>query len=377
MPATFLFPDTLIADPAPLRHDAVQAGERLLRRARVLNRTEDESAVPAETPYEQWLRRELRVPDAASLEAASAYADDADPAQWRLSPVHLHLGVDHILLTDPAGLTLSIEEARELAAAAQPTLADAGMTLHVVTAARWYLRSNEPLQLRCHGWRVAAGRSIEAYLPSGPSARRWRQVLNEIQMCWHEHPVNRRRAANGAPAVNSLWIDGRAGAATRFDYDLCVTDMPGLRGLATEAAARGAGAPALLPTARLRDALAERGKRVLVAFDPTDVDATDANTTDSDLMDSDLMDSDNRQAAPDARLALHWQRLVATLGQPGVLAARAAALLAGGPARIVLTGDRRIVELSLGARDQWAFMRRTQLASCFEPGERGLLRGAA
>ena len=89
MSLTLLFPDTLIADPAPLRHASVQAGQRLLRRAHCVSQYDDDAALPIETPYERWLRRELQLPETACLEAGSAFVDAVDASQWRLTPVHL------------------------------------------------------------------------------------------------------------------------------------------------------------------------------------------------------------------------------------------------------------------------------------------------
>jgi hypothetical protein len=53
-----------------------------------------------------------------------------------------------------------------------------------------------------------AGKDINRHLPAGAGSIRWHQVLNEIQMVLHEHPVNEAREARGEPAVNSVWLWG-------------------------------------------------------------------------------------------------------------------------------------------------------------------------
>ena len=37
------------------------------------------------------------------------------------------------------------------------------------------------------------GRDINALLPQGSAARRWRTLMTEVQMLFHAHPVNRAR----------------------------------------------------------------------------------------------------------------------------------------------------------------------------------------
>src|SRR5690606_30880361 len=50
--------------------------------------------------------------------------------------------------------------------------------------------------------------SLEDWWPQSEDVRPWRRLLNEIQMVWHEHPVNQARAARGALPVNGLWLYG-------------------------------------------------------------------------------------------------------------------------------------------------------------------------
>lgn len=48
-------------------------------------------------------------------------------------------------------------------------------------------------------------------LPQGADGRRWRQLLNEVQMRLHAHPLNAARSARGQAEINSLalWGGGR------------------------------------------------------------------------------------------------------------------------------------------------------------------------
>ncbi|MEO6271072.1 MAG: hypothetical protein ABIP08_12300, partial [Lautropia sp.] len=63
-------------------------------------------------------------------------------------------------------------------------------------------------RLECASAEAASGRNVAGYLPDGPDQRRFRKLLNEIQMSWHEHPVNQEREAAGALPINSIWLSG-------------------------------------------------------------------------------------------------------------------------------------------------------------------------
>ena len=370
MPLTLLFPDTLIADPAPLRHPSVRTGQDLLARAHCLNQFDDDTALPFETPYERWLRRELQLPPAACLEAGSAVVDSVDVSQWRLTPVHLHVGIDHIVLADPNHLSLNQDQAQAFADAIAPTLLDAGMHATVAKPNRWYLSVPADFVLNARSWRIASGRSIDGFQPIGPSARRWRQVLTEIQMIWHQHPLNEERAQQGLPVLNSLWLDGRFAPAQRFDYDVCCTDLPGLRGIALNAQAAQRRALTVVPITALADLLPRDQRRCLVVFDPHQADPYSLGSEQSQPPPATV------DAGSTERLSARWHQVTETLSIVGIRPALSDLTRSSSrePVRIVLTGDRRIVELRLGPWDGLAFNRQLDLTSLFESGERALQR---
>ena len=94
---------------------------------------------------------------------------------------------------------------------------------------------------------MAAGRNVDAYLPRGEPSRRWRKILNEVQMTWFESTVNRARDARGAPALNMLWLDGRASAALPPGAGAIVSRDEALAGLAMAGGARAVDPGAVLP----------------------------------------------------------------------------------------------------------------------------------
>lgn len=327
--------DALAADSEPVRRRlASGAFARAFARARCIRDDQDDAVLPRELPHEAWWRERCAPARADAIEAYAALALGAALPAWRLTPVHLHLGLDHARLTDPQALALRDEESRELALAAADRFALEGWRLNAATPRAWFLEGAAGLQLETHSWTMAAGRNVDAYLPRGTDARRWRRVLTEIQMSWFSHPVNAARESRGELPLNMLWIDGRASGTS--------ADASGLTVLSSDAAlaglVRAAGGRAIDPGGRLPDArqlgeLAGEGDLAL------DIGAWNAARRGGDA-----------GAWLDA-----WLNMEAWLAS--------AALDRGLPAgfsavRAVLTGERRRVELLRAPTPWWAWRRR-------------------
>jgi hypothetical protein len=243
---TLLLPAAL-ADPAWLGADRIAAlaagpGWRaLVRHARTVAEAGPEDRPSSDPGHERWLHARLALPADAALAACAALADAAPGSMWRVDPVHLHVGRDHLVLTDPALLALSAEDAQALAEAIARLHVDEGFALEVRGATRWYLREVDParcLRLHTRPLSGAIGRNIDAWQPTGEDARRWRRLVNEVQMTWHTHPVNAAREAAGLPTVNSLWIEGRvppAGTGTHAAAQLAIRDTAGALEVTTDA----------------------------------------------------------------------------------------------------------------------------------------------
>jgi hypothetical protein len=187
-------------------------GFAALARKAALGSASDESATHLPEPgHEDWLQKAFGLPAGDPMSACSALADGALQARWRLDPVNLHIGRDHLVLTDPAQLGLGMEEARSLAASVDELFRDEGLTLIADHPSRWYLQETDPscgLQLQTRSMLAALGRSIDAWQPIGVDTRRWRRIVNEVQMSWYSHPVNDRRESLGLRPINSVWVEG-------------------------------------------------------------------------------------------------------------------------------------------------------------------------
>lgn len=54
--------------------------------------------------------------------------------------------------------------------------------------------------------------TVQDWWDTSTAGRAWRQWANEIQMLWHQHPVNLQRQQQGQPPINALWLMGGAAA---------------------------------------------------------------------------------------------------------------------------------------------------------------------
>jgi hypothetical protein len=149
------------------------------------------------------------------------------------APVHLVTAIDHLQLAAPAPLPLAAEESGEFLASLNAHLGGTGFRLHAFPGRGWLCEC--PPDLACSAVEPAAavGRNLRQLLPAGRDAARVCALVNELQMLLHEHPVNERRALQGAPAMNSLWLWGFGAALEPHAQaqGVLVTDDDWLAGL--------------------------------------------------------------------------------------------------------------------------------------------------
>ncbi|MHB9117295.1 MAG: hypothetical protein ACYC2R_03345 [Burkholderiales bacterium] len=138
-------------------------------------------------------------------------ADGGAPAgdYWlRADPVHWSLQGDRMVLADDKRLALAQAEADAMIETLNRQFTDEGLLFLAPTPERWYIRLAQTPSLSTVPPSRAAGRPVDAFLPTGTAAAHWRGLLSEIQMLLHAHPVNQHRAERGETEINSLWLWG-------------------------------------------------------------------------------------------------------------------------------------------------------------------------
>jgi hypothetical protein len=96
--------------------------------------------------------------------------------------------------------------------------------------------------------------NLADWMPEGDAKRAFRKLQNEVQMLWHEHPINEARQQRGLQPVNSFWLWAGApavqGAAAAGGYGaagtLAVANCPAWLTLLADPALRAATAEQVL-----------------------------------------------------------------------------------------------------------------------------------
>nr|WP_315846730.1 hypothetical protein [uncultured Achromobacter sp.] len=167
------------------------------------------------TAFESWqLTRAGYSPEPGLLQGAglgpllAAGQAPAGDAVWLAELVHLALGADQANLLDPGQMDLLPEETAALLDTARPLFEGTGFSVDSLSPQRWRLRLPDGLRPQTASPQVVAGQRLNDWWRQDTETRPWRRLLNEIQMAWHEHPVNDARAARGLAPVNALWLYG-------------------------------------------------------------------------------------------------------------------------------------------------------------------------
>jgi hypothetical protein len=125
---------------------------------------------------------------------------------FTVSPVHIHIARDHLVLTDQRKLVISDEEAHALFDAAKVLCEEVGKTLLYGDAKNWFIRADEWQALETSTMDAACGHNIDIWMPKGEQGIFWRKLQNEIQMSWFIGEVNAKREARGDTLLNSIWL---------------------------------------------------------------------------------------------------------------------------------------------------------------------------
>ncbi|MEJ2523144.1 MAG: hypothetical protein P8080_09740 [Gammaproteobacteria bacterium] len=142
----------------------------------------------------------------------------------RLAPVGGRPEQGEVETVTAAGLGLSLEEARSLAAAFDEVLGNGSLTMHVPDPRRWYLHG-------VPGWRGGGAPGTPPEHPPEPELLR---LLSEIEMLFFQHPVNQARAEAGQSLVTGVkaWGGGHPAGVALREAPALAGGEPWLSGLA-------------------------------------------------------------------------------------------------------------------------------------------------
>lgn len=74
----------------------------------------------------------------------------------------------------------------------------------------WRIHADFPPEGQTISPLALMGQDLGDWWPTADAWRGWRKRVNEIQMAWHDHPVNQARQKQGLAAINNVWLYGGA-----------------------------------------------------------------------------------------------------------------------------------------------------------------------
>ncbi len=176
------------------------------------------SSMTKELPqkYEAWLCNTFNITKQQNWPIApiTLNAEDSNVLStknefWmRADPVHLRIEQNHILLADNQVFNISIKESTQLADTLNDHFANRGLEFLLMNHDRWYIKLTKTPDMKTCELSHITGKNINDFLPSGEDSIFWHHIFNEIQMLFHEHPVNLARLTRKELPINSVWFWG-------------------------------------------------------------------------------------------------------------------------------------------------------------------------
>jgi hypothetical protein len=209
---------------------------------RLLTRSKPVScrAAGLEAVLARWFGLEGRQQDALPVAPLTYRSDTGESASgylMRADPVHLRADQSSLRLFDADTFSITQEEMDQLVASFNAFYAGHDLQLHAPTPRRCYLSLPAAPGMTTTALSQVAGQDINAFLPRGDKSADWHRLLNEVQMLFHDHPVNAAREQRGEPAINSLWFWGGGVSPKRLQCQArrIASNHPLVKGLALQA----------------------------------------------------------------------------------------------------------------------------------------------
>jgi hypothetical protein len=146
--------------------------------------------------------------------------DPGDGMWFVVNPTHIQIARTHLQMGDTRGLDLREAEARALFDSARPCFEEGGYALAWGTHDTWFMRADDWTEIVTASPDAAVNMNLTDWMPSGPQARAFRKLQNDVQVTWFTDPANAAREARGQLPINSFWPWGNASIATEHAQEL-------------------------------------------------------------------------------------------------------------------------------------------------------------
>ena len=202
--------------------------EKWLSRGLYEKKSNQEDSVFSELGLDEYQDKDK--PFAALSLLAEKIADvelDSTSYWLRADPVNLQPDGDTALMAGHEELALTQNEADKLVAQINTHFSDEPWQLYTFAPHRWYLRLEQPADLKTTPLPNVLGEDIKLFNPIGEDADYWFKIINELQMLIHGSNVNFERESRNMWTANSVWLWG-GGCLPEIKlnsyYDKMITD---------------------------------------------------------------------------------------------------------------------------------------------------------
>ncbi len=122
--------------------------------------------------------------------------------------VHLQADTSNARLIPHQALDISADDSRRLVESVNGLVEEDGLKLIRKDTGELYFTGMPAMQLDSWPAHSLATGKIANYLPRQSEAGDWRRLLTEVQMLFHDHPVNAERAQRQLLPINAIWFWG-------------------------------------------------------------------------------------------------------------------------------------------------------------------------
>lgn len=140
----------------------------------------------------------------------NAITKNPDQAIWLAELVHIAPSRDGAALIPSTALDISEAESLELLSSSKEWFVDTGFDAELDSAQRWRLTVPADFNPSSASTALVSQSMVNDWWEQDLHSRPWRRLINEFQMLWFNHPVNKARAQLGKLPINSLWLLGGA-----------------------------------------------------------------------------------------------------------------------------------------------------------------------
>lgn len=127
---------------------------------------------------------------------------------FNLALCNVHIDFQSTRLFPSHELQVTKEQSLALFEAVKYLFAEKRIKLIAINSDHWVISLPQSFASSLPSPNLLSYNALHDYWPKEDKNQGLRQLLNEVQMLWHEHPVNLERKKQGLREINSPWIYG-------------------------------------------------------------------------------------------------------------------------------------------------------------------------